>query len=133
MGADFLLIALPNFKRTTARKKELLKLIDAKLYFEDDDEDDTKTLVVDMPRDTAMSVIDTFFEKYFHQNRDVTEMSFDNKSYLFSGGMSWGDSPSDSFEVMNEIINITEYLEDDLFDRWFTEDLTSKKNTKKIK
>jgi hypothetical protein len=42
------------------------------------------------------------YEQVFHSNRrDTTNMTLEGKEYVFSGGMSWGDLPSEACDYIH--------------------------------
>lgn len=98
MGADMLLSGI-GWKPTKAeRKKEWDEQFLARakrLYEQEQDNKKTAAIAADllaMAEDTP---------------RDITPLlTFDGTVYVLSGGMSWGDNPSDSFQVFIDICDM---------------------------
>lgn len=115
MGADFIYTILPLCKKTNERKAELKEFIESitldnyeKIMYpwqgfdNDDDLEEGKAEILyaldeywnlDGRRDTAYLCLDP---------QDVT--------YILSGGMSCGDGPTDSFDVMLKLEGLWEYF-----------------------
>lgn len=122
MGADFLFDILPLAEETPQRRQILLDMVNAiseenRIYlcnecFYCDDID-------------FESLLDTYWALQYQ--RDVGTFLFPNlPRYMVSGGMSWGDTPTDAMEVMNKIM----YLDDicgiyDVLLKWAWEDRVS--------
>ncbi len=129
MGADFLLTAIPKFKRTKERQKQLLKILDT-INFGDDDEDS-----MGHSKQSYIDSINDFFSNDFTDYRDCTTMEFNDIPYIFTGGMSWGDEPTDSFFIINILYDLFCSFEDDaggseLYEEWVKEDLKKTKGKK---
>ena len=65
------------------------------LYSEDDE--DVKSIVADK----ATEVADFLTSGW--ESRDTATMQLDGNYYYITGGMSWGDEPTDSYPVINLI------------------------------
>jgi hypothetical protein len=124
MGADLLLLALPKAKLTPQRKKELDAVID-KLTLEDDavtffidqenlaepEEDDLLAQV----KGRVRAAVDAY-EK-FDDLRDVTFVSLaPNMHHYICGGISWGDSPTESFDSFRTLGTFSAVW--DLLEKW---------------
>lgn len=101
MGADFILYALPACRFDDARiteMKQLIKELDEKELPEDNINDPPQ------PRE----LLETSFDDYLDSvnGREAMVMGFTDWPYdmVFSGGMSWGDTPTDIANSMDVLI-----------------------------
>ena len=100
MGADFIYHILPRCELTPQRrieliwkieqietKDELVNLIENPFWIDDDETDGLKQFLIDK------------IESYENLNyrRDVGWLYLNDRFYLLTGGMSWGDEPTDAF------------------------------------
>lgn len=118
MGADFLYTTFPKFAVTKKRVDELTKL--AKTYIRDDMHELMDTLGCEMCDkneviDQFVGAINEMYEKknkyIFGLRRDVAEIDLaDGYNYYITGGMSYGDSPTDAFDVLNVLNNVKFYV-----------------------
>jgi len=120
MGADFIYHILPLCEITPQRKIELIWVIEKlenttearKLFWDD-------LILEDMDLDEIKETLIDYIEEYkeFACRRDVGWLSLNGAKYLLTGGMSWGDDPTDSFKDF-------EYLDWawDCLEEWSKED-----------
>lgn len=76
----------------------------------EDNEEDLKDDVTDKLR----AAVDTVFVEYYHQegmHREMNTLEIRGREYIFTGGMSWGDSPSDVYEDVWMAGMLSELLE----------------------
>lgn len=127
MGADFTYELLPAAEITPERKIEMKHLIDT--LSKDDME---QTVYADRfgPQwDKCIQDIHRDFEEYcnFSSDRDVAELSISpDEDYYISGGMSWGDHPTDACQTMYKLNSLPLVYKQ--LDEWAYED---KQNYKK--
>jgi hypothetical protein len=120
MGADFIYQILPLCKLTSDRKIKLVWMVEE---FEDIEEIKSVCedyfLVEDMDLPEAKEHLVYYIDEYpeFSYRRDVGWLILNGAKYMLTGGMSWGDEPTDSFRDF-------EYLQwawDEL-EKWAKED-----------
>ena len=102
MGADFLLYTLPACNFDEERVAELEKLIDGlpeeelpEDYYNDPPE----------PRQLLKDMLEDYLERL--HGRETTVLCFEGWPYpmCFSGGMSWGDKPTEIAESMSILLD----------------------------
>lgn len=99
MGADMLLYVIPDIEMYAERKPDIIKHVN---LMDDREFDDWAG-----DRDDLLSAIDDY--ESYDIRRDVCQLEFANIRYFMTGGMSYGDDPTDSACSMA-------YLEQYLFD-----------------
>lgn len=94
MGADFLLTAVPKVTPTQARERlaqltdqEVLDAMDVVKGFADDPEE---------ARDYIRYAIDAILAG--DEPNDTGTLWINHQEYIVTGGMSWGDGPTESFD-----------------------------------
>ena len=122
MGADLILYYLPDADtRKTGRREAFVRLIDALA------KELTEKLPGDLAgnelqqqRDALLQAFDRFEE--LKTLRDVARIQpYDHKPpLLVSGGLSWGDYPSESSETLDKLLRIPGCQP--LFEHWAEED-----------
>ena len=110
MGADISLSVLPYFTMTEERKSRLLCIID----------DMTKEDLADLMYwhsdaknnpDKALKELKIFAREFFENyedniyRRDVAILRFQEVQYAITGGMSWGEQPTDACDMFNTIMD----------------------------
>ena len=115
MGADLLLAFIPYPKMTEERQNQIGAIIDA-LTFEDIEEYvecDTRHGDVETDgRDAVLTDIKNDIRRIFDEyeqmpsSRSVGMVTIRGYTYLFTGGLSWGDSPSDVFDDITMLTQI---------------------------
>jgi hypothetical protein len=97
MGADFTIITAPVSEKTKEEvvgridkmgASELLNLADY-LMFDDETPDEVRGRILEAVKE----IVDV-------DGRDFAVLTFDGKAHYITGGMSWGDSPTDSFDFI---------------------------------
>lgn len=149
MGADFLLAFIPYPKMTDERSKQIDAIIDGLTYddvmecadclgwndCDDDNEclnDDDNECLNDGGNECLNDVRDQL-KKIFNHYDDMGEYRDTNTClirgywYLFAGGMSWGDNPSDVFGDILAVTYIAPLYEQ--LDVWASEDYEIRKRT----
>lgn len=93
MGADLSLATLPAIRLTDARIKTLLQIVKSNKIAKNDE--DAVAF-----RDDAYECIKNLH--IFAKGREVEVLGMDSCDHLLwiTGGMSWGDPPTDAFEPM---------------------------------
>jgi hypothetical protein len=103
MGAAFLLTyalvptpfnadVLASLKHVALNPSEGLASQVADLMGVEHDEDITAHLV---------DAVETVYEDYFYKNgtsREMTVLLLQEREYIFTGGLSWGDTPTDAYD-----------------------------------
>jgi len=116
MGADLLLCSIPAFELTEERKasfiaavrEDLLCRNDAMDYlldcYGDVDADDTD----EMKADKCVELFDAAISQVDENCRDVATIRFEgmDHSVLVTGGMSWGDAPTESFNEVSVVCEV---------------------------
>lgn len=116
MGADFLLYAIPACNITAERRAALSALIDAI-------PDDATPGWIDSPDDWRAHLEDAIEEvANCEGRRDVCTARFEGMAYPmhFTGGMSWGDSPTDIADSFNALADASMIL--DKLHEWACQD-----------
>lgn len=115
MGADLILMSIPRFDPTFARKRQLARFLinqpeaDLLGFAEDycllDDVNPEAT-----PRQKANIIRKKLYDDVLESlkcegNRDTCNLRFYKMPYevLISGGMSWGDNPTDACDTMQHV------------------------------
>lgn len=97
MGADLLVYVLPQCKfsreRDTFLKQKVKKLDWAGNYFDDYELEEAKKIMA--------NAIDEYWK--LDVRRDIVSIYLDDKWYLITGGMSWGDQPTDASEYFEQL------------------------------
>lgn len=117
MGADFIYDIIPFAKETVERRTELTQV--AYNLTEEELDIFEEEFGVKDAIDIA-SMFDAYWE--LHRMRDVGELRLPTSvNYLITGGMSYGDSPTDAFDIMRPISilsrvwnKLTAWAEEDL-------------------
>lgn len=102
MGADLCITLIPCCKLSKTRLAKLHEMAE-------DDEGYDKEFVLQSLSDYASGE--------FNGRRDVGEISVRGVSYYVTGGMTWGDSPTDAFDSVAALSQFFPYLEE-----WALED-----------
>mgnify|MGYP003673985124 CR=1 FL=1 len=105
MGADMLI--------TFARVPEVVDVGLLKSRAESISEDDRTWILESFgfdqgeedPVDLLKSAID---EVFVSPSRELADIHLDGKRYLFTGGLSWGDTPTEIFQSLSLIHLVTE-------------------------
>ena len=74
-----------------------LLLDDLGIYVEDKDDSEIQELIKDYAKEVE------YFYTSGLDHRDVGTLFLEGKYYALSGGMSWGDEPTDSYRIMTII------------------------------
>jgi hypothetical protein len=111
MGADFTFQIIPCCKLTPERLA-MAKGIIADAIVEDGDGD---------LRDEAHGVLDTYAEDGYEDRRDVSHLHLHGMVYYITGGMSWGDSPTEAYDDFGLIQECFTQ-----FEQWSAEDTAAR-------
>jgi hypothetical protein len=119
MGADFTYAIIPLCKLTPERREEATNLIANGQLREgccdSDDPEDVKD-----ERDRVQVALDDYLS--FLDSRDTCVLQLKGTpKYLITGGMSWGDSPTDTYDAFLSLENIEGLW--DLLEQWAREDM----------
>jgi hypothetical protein len=99
MGADMMIWIIPAFEMTDKREQILLKFIkdmkEVPAYYDHLDLQDFK--------DAAIAIIKDY--PHLDGRRDVCCVYIKNIPYLMTGGLSWGDTPTDAADSFDYICN----------------------------
>jgi hypothetical protein len=122
MGADLIWtgVWLNGNKKPEARKKAVLKHLSKMPIREEDWEcfydqtsgevplDDEDNIDKDQILEDAKKVIEEFFDSWNY--RDVGSMGYYSAEFLFTAGMSWGDGPTESYDVFRRFEELPQEL-----------------------
>ena len=100
MGAD-LNIAITKMEHTYQEALQVLNALDERSvylvvnewYYHDDDD-------YERALDKARECLKEVYDYYERGSRDTVTMNLDGNRWLISGGMSWGDDPTDAFRPL---------------------------------
>lgn len=135
MGADFMFTVSPRCELTDERKrriknviraipdKELLKVVDDYYPLGLDDEA--------TPEEIRVTLYRAVLENAEIENRETSWVQLDGMDWVanITGGMSWGDSPTESFDSMSSIACFDPVYE--LMKEFSREDLVIHNNRRK--
>ena len=110
MGADFMYVVIPGAIKTDGREKELRKAIMEYILGLGNEYEDGQTLFL-------------YSEEYWQLlNRRDTDIIHlvGSLTYILTGGLSWGCSPTASFDIISALASIQVVW--DLLMKWSTED-----------
>lgn len=119
MGADMLLSTIhfhegANLDEIEKKMLELIPTFTDEELFKHYDEVEESHGFVAVPKEAdsirkymAQIVTDTFESLYY---RDVNDISFKGWVIYVTGGMSWGDDPTESFSIFDAFNNLPERL-----------------------
>jgi hypothetical protein len=125
MGADFLYQTIPNCIETNSRILKLDRLAHSLIP------EDEPTYIDDDDNELSLSDLLTLAAQYWglEDRRDTSIIYLDDQiRYLITGGMSWGDAPTYSYEIMNNVSAVSPMY--NLLLEWAKEDLNMKLDTK---
>ena len=110
MGADFTYLTVPRVEMTPERKEQLIALIDTltledfdERYDFDDEDDEGNPIGIDDEKDFLKTIIENYND--FDQRRDTSDISSNGIWKYITGGMSWGDAPTDAYDLFDHIVN----------------------------
>lgn len=116
MGADLAIIACPiehdkdtakQKLRTTYTPEQLLKMLanECCVEFRTGEEEDYAEAL-----QWVDQCIDEVYEYYEHGSRETTCFWYKDTPILITGGMTWGDDPTDAFQTMSvvAVLRLTE-------------------------
>lgn len=107
MGADFLFAAAPQPTLNEERKQAIKDLLEQIPYQDMLDVDNDFGGFDDTSSAEAMrkELFDTIVEVCEMDNRETSNIQLDGMDWMgvITGGMSWGDTPTDSFETIATI------------------------------
>jgi len=116
MGAD-LVVAYFGIKKEQdlqQAKEKMMSIVDELSkedfadYFDSIYGDDIESIDLNEAREEAKEVIERTFESL--DCRDVTAIEHKGDIIYLSGGMSWGDSPTDSYDLFRKFSSLPEKL-----------------------
>ena len=99
MGADFSLATVPAFQLTDKRLKTLSALVKAQEVNEDPEADDDMVAF----RDAAYECVQCL--RSIINGREIDTITLDGADHYvwITGGMSWGDPPTDAYEPLSSL------------------------------
>jgi hypothetical protein len=124
MGADFMYLTIPSAAMTPERKVLLDETIDHLVIedFEEDwyfDVDDGDKTALDIEKDYLKDVVENYAD--LGNRRDTGDiMDSDGSWKHITGGMSWGDDPTDAYHIFYRIVNVKKVY--DLLHKFAIED-----------
>ena len=135
MGADFMFAASPRCELTRERKRRVKDTIRTT------SDDDLLSVVYDYmplglddestPAEIRVELYKAVLENAEIENRETGWVQFDGMDWIanITGGMSWGDSPTESFDSMSAIAYFDPVYE--LMKEFSREDLVIHNNRRK--
>jgi len=114
MGADFMCTALPWCNPSRDRMIELVWAVEEKAFGEEPyfggwfgyDAEDQDPQVC---KEIMIAAIEAYW--YLDARRDVSYLYLDDVWYLVTGGMSWGDVPTEAYEEFEKLEDLWPLLE----------------------
>lgn len=109
MGADFLGAFVPmETSRDSAKNKlreypEKYVLDTLSDYFAQEFYDEDGKTEYEQALEYVDAQIDIVYDLYQHESREVTVFKYRDVDILVTGGMSWGDDPTDAFQSMGVV------------------------------
>ena len=135
MGADFLYQLIPAAIRTDERQSGLETLVrqlsDGDLVAFDEecfcgdynpDDPDSRSRLIEL----LLGDVREYWEIDGRRDTALLHLSTDQPTYFITGGMSWGDAPTDTFELMGRLLYIPGLFE--MLKAWAEEDLVTPQN-----
>lgn len=125
MGADLIWVSVP-LEVTKEQAQENVKMMCKNVPDDVLDMMDSLCVVTDVDIEEISEVekflselVDTVYSEDFQTRRDVGWEAYNGIRYLVTGGMSYGDSPTDAYDILSPV------LEFDLTrkDVWWKKDL----------
>ena len=117
MGADLILAYVPAFEANDARREEIKEVIgglaesdfDDNDWWDEDDLEQNKKTILKFVEDACIYL------------RDCDTIKLDGAlPHWISGGLSWGESPCDSYNVLSLVVSCDKVF--NLFSKYSTED-----------
>jgi hypothetical protein len=110
MGADLILVCAERTATYDQAKARLSTLDNKKVgsvfcYGDEPEEDDKTDYLAELLTD--LDVV------YSDDRRDTSVMRLGDVTYVMTGGMSWGDIPTDAFDPINRIAELCITCSDD--------------------
>lgn len=109
MGADFLGAFVPMETSRDSAKQKLREYSEAFLldhlndYFAQEFYEEDGKSEYQQALEYVDEQIDTVYNLYEHESREVTVFKYRGVDILVTGGMSWGDDPTDAFQPMGVV------------------------------
>lgn len=135
MGADFMFAATPRFKPTPERCREI------KTFLREYPEDELIGIVYDYsilgldddstPSEIRFAVYEAVLQAAEYDTRETSTLRMPGMDFeaTITGGMSWGDSPTEAFDVIAGLENFVDLWE--LMQKFSVEDNPSKHDHRK--
>lgn len=121
MGADFLYTIIPKAEPSDERKAKLAVACQSVPITRDDAE----MLLGSDNVEEAKQVLAKFANEYWElgQRRDTSTLKIkpQDPAFIITGGMSWGDGPTETYDQLCVIENLTDIW--DLLLEWAEEDV----------
>lgn len=119
MGADMMIMAVPNCEIDEVRRQELVHLINDlsveelhdflnnSFFVDVSDSEETKREQVQICRERLIAALDSYEEA--QDSRDCSTLWAPGMDYelLVTGGLSWGDEPTESFSSLSPFLDIS--------------------------
>jgi len=112
MGADFIVAMVP-MRKTQDEAIAKLKAMDAETllhvlsyYHARDFDEDTDEQEYAEAIEFVTAKIDEVYGYYKHGSRETDVHKIDGTDWLITGGMSWGDDPTDAYESVSVIASL---------------------------
>jgi hypothetical protein len=125
MGADFMFQILPLCRHSIDREIELVMAVEEAAF--EQEHGDKNVFMFDFDYfwdeveldESKEDIIETISKDYWNlqYSRDVGTLIMDDVWYILTGGMGWGDDPTDSYYPMSKLNGLW-----DLFEKFAKED-----------
>lgn len=115
MGADFTFATIPRAKATGERRKELRRLLNT---LTDKDLEELESFTGNSIRELKNDI-----EEYWNliEYRDVSTIRIGRSiPHLITGGLTYGDSPTDSYDVISRLNLVSKIFY--ILEKWARED-----------
>lgn len=101
MGADFIGAFVPmEIKSATEAKAKLKKYSEDYLLSHLMDHHAWDFEEYEEALEWVEEKVDEVYDYYNNSNRETTVFTYDGTDFLVTGGMSWGDDPTDAYEAL---------------------------------
>lgn len=118
MGADFIWALCPKCDLTISGRKKVLNEVVDKLTNNDVDLDEYGYLNINEYKNSLRSCLISYMN--FQDSREVGIYDDFKSPIWLTGGISWGDSPTDAFDIMETICTSEKMFQ--LLKKWAKED-----------
>lgn len=105
MGADFTFNLLPDCKLTPERKAALIAAINT-INFDDPERDDFCA----PSKEQALQAVEDYDTDRWNNSRETSDMSMPHADFFITGGLSWGDAPTEAYDAFRHLDDVYNLL-----------------------